>query len=84
MDEDLHMLDGRNALYVTNIKTLKESDVGEEFGEVKRYFSDVKLIRTQVLLNRFGKVSRLVKYYYCTGYQAASGEGGGSVVAPGH
>jgi 4-amino-4-deoxy-L-arabinose transferase-like glycosyltransferase len=71
MDEDISMLNGRNALYVTNIKTLKETDVSENLDKVRQYFSDVRLIKTQVELNVFGQTSRMVKYYYCTGYHSS-------------
>lgn len=69
LGEDIGILHGRNALYVSNIKTLKETDVSEKLDDIRRHFSGVTLIRTQVLVNKFGKVSRLVKYYYCTGYK---------------
>ena len=70
MGEDINILNGRNALYVCDIKTLKETDISEKMDRVKQFFTDVKLIKTQVLVNAFGKESRMVKYYYCTGYNA--------------
>lgn len=70
MNEDISLLKGRNALFVSNIKTLNKNDSSERLESVKQYFSAVRLIKTQVVSNVFGKESRMVKYYYCTGYKA--------------
>ncbi len=70
MGEDISLLDGQNALYVSNIKSLKETDVSERLEKVKQYFSDVRMIKTQLVSNIFGNDSRMVKYYFCTGYKA--------------
>ena len=72
MNEDISILKGKNALYVSNIKTLNDKDISEKMDIVKQYFSDVKLIETQVIENVFGQKSRMVKYYYCTGYSGIS------------
>jgi len=69
MEEDIGLLNGQNALYVSNIKSLKETDVSERLDKVKQYFSDVRMIKTQVVSNIFGNDSRMVKYYFCTGYK---------------
>jgi hypothetical protein len=69
MEEDISLLNGQNALYVCNIKSLKETDVSERLEKVKHYFSDVRMIKTQVVSNVFGRDSRMVKYYFCTGYK---------------
>ncbi|ULQ53628.1 ArnT family glycosyltransferase [Flavihumibacter fluvii] len=70
MGEDISSLNGQNAIYVCNIRTLKDSDTSEKLEKVKQYFSDVRLIKSQVLNNVFGKECRMVKYYYCSGYNA--------------
>jgi Dolichyl-phosphate-mannose-protein mannosyltransferase len=70
MEEDISLLNRQNALYVCNIKSLKETDVSERLDKVKQYFSDVRMIKTQVVSNIFGRDSRMVKYYFCTGYKA--------------
>jgi len=70
MGEDIGILNGQNALYVCNIKTLNDSETPEKLEKVKQYFSDVRLIKSQVLKNIFGKECRMVKYYYCTSYNA--------------
>ena len=70
MNEDISLLNGQNALYVCNIKTLKETDISDRIDKVKQYFSNVKEIKTQVVSNVFGKESRMVRYYFCTGYKA--------------
>jgi 4-amino-4-deoxy-L-arabinose transferase-like glycosyltransferase len=69
MGEDISKLKGQNALLVHNIKTLKNTDISVDLEKVKKYFTYVKEIKTQVLKNVFGKECRMVKYYYCSGYK---------------
>jgi hypothetical protein len=69
MEEDISLLNGQNGLYVSNIKSLKETDASERLEKVKQYFTDVRMIKTQVVSNIFGNDSRMVKYYFCTGYK---------------
>jgi len=69
MEEDISLLNGQDGLYVSNIKSLKETDVPERLDKVKQYFTDVRIIKTQVVSNIFGNDSRMVKYYFCTGYK---------------
>ncbi len=69
MEEDISLLKRQDGLYVSNIKSLKESDVSENLEKVKQYFTEVRLIKTQVVSNIFGNDSRMVKYYFCTGYK---------------
>jgi 4-amino-4-deoxy-L-arabinose transferase-like glycosyltransferase len=69
MEEDITLLNGQDGLFVSNIKSLKATDVSDRLDKVKQYFTDVRMIKTQVVENIFGNDSRMVKYYFCTGYK---------------
>lgn len=69
LDEDINALKGKNALYVTNIKSNNLSKETDDLPKVKNYFNEVTLVRTQEIRNIFGQTSRVVKYYYCKGYK---------------